>query len=184
MPKGKDKEEEEEENSSSSVAVAERETTSKTKRNRGKVQRLPKGVKEDEFGYYMMRPSTRRGGEANIKVEVIMDENGDRGRARANQLDCIYYVAESQQFLYRGVKLITPGMGPCPPKPPDLYTNSYPGWDPSKTRGRRFNQGQQGGLGHGTRTDLMPVEDTSEDGIEPSRAEKVATAINNKKDEE
>ena len=165
----------------SDIAVEEKP---KSKIDKGKIQRLPLGVKEDDYGYYVERVSPRNG-KTQIKMEVIFDEDGARGRARANQQDCIYYDEPSGHFLYRGVKLVTPGMGPRPPVPDGLYTESYPGWDPTKQRGRPLAGKTAGSTGHGTRTDLMPVE--ASDKEERSREEKIASAampVERKEDED
>ena len=150
-----------------SVALKE-----KTKVKKGKIQRLPLGVKEDEFGYYIERVSPRDG-HTEIKMEVIFDEDGDRGRARANQNDSIYFDANSGHMLYRGVKVVTQAMGPRPPYPETMYTEDYPGWNPSKSRGRPLAGTVKGSTGHGTRTDLMPIDEPKTD---MSRGDKIAAA--------
>lgn len=134
--------------------------------------RLPPGVTQDEYGYFIMVPSGHHDekGESigQKRMEVIIHADPNLGRAIANRRDCYYWDEELGGFLYRGLKWIgkSPyeGRGPEPPRSPELYTMKYPGYSP--VRRRRM---AEEGTGPGRVEMEIPFGD--DDGYDPGKKE-------------
>jgi len=108
--------------------------TVKEKKRKIKSRKLPPGVDQDDYGYYMMAP-TGDDTDALKRIEVVFHPNPDEGRAIANRRDAYYWDEENGIMMYRGIKAIIPGAGPEPIIRPDgLYTMNYPGYQPHRPR--------------------------------------------------